>query len=79
MKNFDIHNWQKRYLYNEEVKKNLNEAYFDDLDKAKEYAKRESEGGFVQHVNKHPKGGFRVEDWMDGSLTVASYEGGEPV
>jgi hypothetical protein len=55
----------------------LDEQFFDDLEAAKEYARKESEQGFVQHVNKHPKGGFRVEDWLDGSDTVASYEGGD--
>lgn len=54
----------------------VNEQYFDDLEAAKEYARKESEEGFVQHVNKNSKGGFKVEDWLDGSNTVASYEGG---
>ena len=55
----------------------VNEQSFDDLEAAKEYARKESEAGYVQHVNKHPKGGFRVEDWLDGSDTVISYQGGE--
>ena len=53
------------------------EQYFDDMEAAKDYARKESEEGYVQHVNKHPKGGFRVEDWVDGSNTIASYQGGE--
>lgn len=55
----------------------VNEQFFDDLEDAKNFARKESEEGYVQHVNKHPKGGFRVEDWLDGSNTVASYQGGE--
>ena len=61
----------------EESEEDINEQHFDDLEAAKEYARKESEAGYVQHVNKHPKGGFRVEDWLDGSDTVTSYQGGE--
>lgn len=61
----------------EEKEEVVNEQSFDDLEAAKEYARKESEAGYVQHVNKHPKGGFRVEDWLDGSDTVISYQGGE--
>lgn len=59
------------------VKNPLNEQYFDDLEAAKDYARSESEQGFVQHVNKNPRGGFKVEDWYDSDTTVASYEGGD--
>ena len=60
-----------------EDQEGVNEQYFDELEAAKDYARKESEQGFVQHVNKHPKGGYKVEDWLDGSDTVASYEGGD--
>lgn len=60
-----------------EEQEEVNEQYFDELEAAKDYARKESEQGFVQHVNKHPKGGYKVEDWLDGSDTVASYEGGD--
>lgn len=58
------------------LEENINEQHFDDLEAAKEYARKESEQGYVQHVNKHPRGGYRVEDWLDGNDTVSSYEGG---
>ena len=61
----------------EEKEEVVNEQSFDDLEAAKEYARKESEAGYVQHVNKQPEGGFRVEDWLDGSDTVISYQGGE--
>lgn len=60
----------------QEQNQTIDEQYFDDLEAAKDYARKESEQGFVQHVNKLTRGGFRVEDWLDGSNTVASYEGG---
>lgn len=67
------------YLDNkiDEVEEEVNEQYFDDLEAAKEYARKESEEGYIQHVNKLPKGGYKVEDWLDGSSTTASYQGGE--
>lgn len=63
---------------NETVKEQpLQERFFDDLDQAKEYARKESEEGFVQHVNKTPNGTYKVEDWLDGDNTVISYQGGD--
>jgi hypothetical protein len=59
-----------------EEQEEINEQHFDDLEAAKEYARKESEQGFVQHVNKYSRGGYKVEDWLDGSDTVASYQGG---
>jgi hypothetical protein len=59
------------------IKKPLNEQYFDNLEDAKQYARSESEEGFVQHVNKDGRGGYIVEDWYDSDNTVASYGGGD--
>lgn len=73
----DLINYITNQIQEQEQEEVLDEQFFDDLEAAKDYARKESEEGFVQHVNKHPKGGFRVEDWLDGSNTVASYEGGE--
>lgn len=67
----------KRGEKNEINKKPLKEIFFDDLDQAKEYARKESEEGFVQHINKTPRGSYKVEDWLDGDNTVASYQGGD--
>lgn len=62
---------------NETVKRQpLQERFFDDLDQAKEYARKESEEGFVQHVNKTGNNTYKVEDWLDGDDTVVSYQGG---
>lgn len=73
----DLINYITNQIQEQEQEEVLDEQFFDDLEAAKDYARKESEQGFVQHVNKHPKGGFRVEDWLDGSNTVASYQGGE--
>jgi|GEM_PF-4292117 len=60
-----------------ERNKEIKEESSDSLSKMKELARKESEQGYVQHVNKLPNGGYRVEDWYDSDNTVFSYEGGE--
>jgi hypothetical protein len=45
------------------------------LDQAKKEALENSKDGYVQHVNKTPKG-YEVSDWYDDKATVASYESG---
>ena len=55
-----------------------NEAVDAELEAAKEEARKNSQEGYVQHVNK--KGhGYVVEDWYDADSTVASYENGEQI
>lgn len=46
------------------------------LSRAKETAKNNSKGGYVQHVNQNDDGTYSISDWYDGDKTVASYEGG---
>lgn len=54
------------------------EAVDAELEAAKEEARKNSEEGYVQHVNK--KGhSYSVEDWYDADSTVASYENGEQI
>lgn len=60
--------------------KELNEGYGMSLADAKAEAERVSEEeGVVQHVEETEKGSgkYRVSDWYDSDLTVASYENGE--
>jgi hypothetical protein len=53
----------------------LEEATFDTKEEAEEWARKESENGYVQHVQD--KGGhFTVDDWYDSDETIASYENG---
>ena len=64
-----------RNLINEE----LNEGYGMSLEDAKAEAQRISdEEGVVQHVEETSEGSgeYRVSDWYDSDLTVASYENG---
>lgn len=42
---------------------------------AREQARRSSEEGYVQHVNRNTDDSYSVSDWCDNS-TVASYENG---
>jgi len=55
----------------------LSEGY--SKEKAMKIARVESEGGFVQHVNRLSNGMYRAEDWYDSDNTVATYEDGELV
>ncbi len=50
----------------------------NDLESVKARAKKESENGYVQHVNKSG-GSYRISDWYDSDETVASYENGKPL
>lgn len=63
-----------------EVSKNkMNEGYGMSLEDAKAEAQRVSdEEGVVQHVEETEEGSgkYRVSDWYDSDLTVASYEHG---
>ena len=56
----------------------LDEAVDTELEDAKEEARRESENGYVQHVNKSSHG-YSISDWYDADSTVASYENGEQI
>ena len=56
----------------------LGEAMDADLEAAKEEARKNSEEGYVQHVNKKEHG-YTVEDWYDADSTVASYENGDQI
>lgn len=49
-----------------------------DLDTAKKLAKRESEAGYVQHVNQVGDNLYSVSDFANNK-TVASYERGRPI
>ncbi|MFW5847320.1 MAG: hypothetical protein ACOCVF_00175 [bacterium] len=56
---------------------NIVESNHDNLEAAKEEAKRISgEEGVVQHVNQKADDHYRVEDWYDSYETVVSYENG---
>jgi len=61
------------------IREELNEGYGVSLEDAKEDAKNKSKEGVVQHVEKTEKdsGMYRVSDWYDSDLTVASYKDGE--
>lgn len=54
----------------------IDEGIDKELEAAKEEARKNSEEGYVQHVNKTSYG-YTVSDWYDGDSTVASYENGE--
>ena len=73
----DLINYLETQLKEQEEELSVNEQFFDNIEDAKKYASEESKEGSVQHVNKRPKGVFKVEDWLDGSNTVVSYEKGE--
>lgn len=64
-------------MITEQSKKVLAEGY--SKEEAMEIARVESEGGFVQHVNRLSNGMYRAEDWYDSDNTVATYEDGELV
>jgi hypothetical protein len=69
----------KKELTSKSVKESLNEGYGMSLEDAKAEAKRISrEEGVVQHVEETEEGSgkYKVSDWYDSDLTVASYEDG---
>ena len=51
------------------------------LQALKNAARKNSEGGYVQHVNRdeHSKSGYVISDWYDSDSTIASYENGRPI
>jgi hypothetical protein len=58
---------------------NINEGLENnELMAAKDRAKRNSEEGYVQHVNK-TENGYEVSDWYDSDTTVCSYEDGREI
>lgn len=67
-------------IYNKKHGK-ANESVGDDpiLDELKARARKDSENGYVQHVNVDPERGPYISDWFDSDETVASYSGGRPV
>jgi hypothetical protein len=68
-----------RSLVRNLIKEELNEGYGMSLEDAKAEAQRISqEEGVVQHVEETSEGSgeYRVSDWYDSDLTVASYQNG---
>lgn len=68
-----------RSLVRNLIKEELNEGYGMSLEDAKAEAQRISqEEGVVQHVEETSEGSgeYRVSDWYDSDLTVATYERG---
>jgi len=68
-----------RSLVRNLIKEELNEGYGMSLEDAKVEAQRISqEEGVVQHVEETSEGSgeYRVSDWYDSDLTVASYQNG---
>lgn len=56
----------------------LREAVDAKLEAAKEKARKKSEEGYVQHVNREGDN-YTISDWFDADSTVASYENGEQI
>jgi hypothetical protein len=68
-----------RSLVRNLIKEELNEGYGMSLEDAKAEAQRISqEEGVVQHVEETSEGSgeYRISDWYDSDLTVASYQNG---